>query len=384
VTTDESRGTLDIDESTAPTAPDLPAPDLPAPDLPAPDLPAPGMPAAGVLPAGVRENDVGAERHARTAQPARPAGPAMDRRVAALLRFAVSITAFTALGYLFFGFEQAPITPIVCLATGYGVALLLETIDSWAHGRRPDYAGGWRSLGVFLLPPHITALSCTILLYANSVLWPYVFAVAVGISCKYVFRFRTGGKMRHFLNPSNTGISLTLILFPWVGIAPPYHFTNWLHGTLAWLVPVGILMAGTMLNAKLTGKMPMILAWVLAFACQAVLRWAVVDQALIGALLPMTGVAFILYTNYMITDPGSTPTKRRSQIVFGVTVAVLYGILVVSGVVFGLFFALLITCVLRGVVLFAAARLAVRRRSPTVPPARSRTSERALPVRSGT
>lgn len=289
-------------------------------------------------------------------RPAPPA-PGMDKRVAALLRFAISITVFTALGYAFLGFEQAPITPFVCLATGYGMALLLETLDAWAHGRRAEYRGGWKQLGVFLLPPHITALSCTILLYANSVLWPYVFAVAIGISSKYLVRFVAGGKMRHFLNPSNTGITITLILFPWVGISPPYHFTNWLHGTLSWAIPVGILMAGTMLNTKLTGKMPMILAWVGGFMAQALLRWAFFDHSPVGALLPITGVAFILYTNYMITDPGSTPTRRRSQIVFGLTNALLYGILVVSGVSFGLFFALFITCVLRGAVLFASTRL---------------------------
>lgn len=311
-----------------------------------------------------------ADRSPSAGRAAPAAAKKVDVRVAALLRFAISITVFTILGYTVLGFEQAPITPIVCVFIGYAVALLLETVDSWAHHRRPEYAGGWRAFGVFLLPPHITALSCTILLYANSVLWPYIFAVTVGIGSKYLFRFRSGGKMRHFLNPSNTGIAVTLILFPWVGIAPPYHFTNWLHGTLAWLVPVGILMAGSMLNAKLTGKMPLILAWSGGFVAQAVLRWALFGHFLIGALLPMTGVAFVLYTNYMITDPGSTPTKRRSQIVFGLTNALLYGTLVVCGVVFGLFFSLLITCVLRGVVLFAMPRLVAWRQSrfePMVP-----------------
>ncbi|TCO59658.1 enediyne biosynthesis protein UnbU [Actinocrispum wychmicini] len=274
-----------------------------------------------------------------------------DPRVQALQRFAMSITAFNILGYTLFGFEQAPITPIVCLLVSYATALVLETVDAWAHDRAPAYAGGLRTLAIFLLPPHISGLACGMLLYGNSSLWPYVFAVVVANASKYIVRVRVNGKLRHVLNPSNTGIAVTLLLFDWVGIAPPYHFTNWLHGTLSWLIPLGILMAGTMLNAGLTKKIPLITAWVGGFVLQAVIRWLTLGDSLPGMLVPMTGVAFVLFTNYMITDPASTPVARRGQIAFGLTAAAVYGILVWQGVVFGLFFALVITCLLRGAVL---------------------------------
>ncbi|MPZ00559.1 MAG: hypothetical protein GEU97_21805 [Actinophytocola sp.] len=295
----------------------------------------------------------------------------MDKRVSALRRFAASITAFNIVGHLVLGFEQSPLTPIVALAVSYATALLFEWLDSWAHGTTPEYAGGLGNLVTFLLPPHITALACAMLLYGNASLWPYIFAVVVATATKYVVRIRVRGTLRHVLNPSNAGIAVTLVLFPWVGIAPPYHFTNAVGGVIDWLIPLGILMLGSLLNAKLTGKMPLILAWIGGFAAQAVIRWLVLDHSLVAALLPMTGVAFILYTLYMITDPGTTPRKRRNQIVFGLTTAAVYGILVVSGVVFGLFFALVITCVLRAVVLLAepwarAAATALR-------PARSAT-----------
>ncbi|GAA5115531.1 enediyne biosynthesis protein UnbU [Haloechinothrix salitolerans] len=303
-------------------------------------------------------------------QPA-PTRRPVDARVSALRRFAASITAFTILGHLVLGFEQSPLTPIVALAVSYAMALLFEWLDSWAHGTTPEYAGGLMNLSTFLLPPHITALACAMLLYGNASLWPYIFAVVVATATKYVVRIRVRGKPRHVLNPSNAGIAVTLLLFPWVGIAPPYHFTNAVGGVIDWLIPLGILMLGSLLNAKLTGKMPLILAWVGGFAAQAVIRWLVLDHSLAAALLPMTGVAFILYTLYMITDPGTTPRKPRNQIVFGLTTAAIYGILVVSGVVFGLFFALVITCVLRALVLLAEpwARALVT----TVRPARSAT-----------
>ena len=292
-----------------------------------------------------------------------------DVRVAALVRFATSITAFNILGHLLLGFEQSPITPVLCVLTSYAVALLLETLDAWAAGRRADYRGGPRAFAVFLLPPHITALACAMLLYGNASPWPYLFAVVVANGSKYLLRVPVRGRPRHVLNPSNFGIVVTLLLFPWVGIAPPYHFTNTVHGTISWLIPLGILMAGTMLNAKLTRRTPLILGWLAGFLAQAAVRWLVLDQALLGALLPLTGVAFILFTNYMITDPATTPTAWRNQVVFGVTTALVYGALVVSGVVFGLFFALVITCVLRGLVLLVAPRSAPRLGRTPVPAA---------------
>jgi hypothetical protein len=311
------------------------------------DTPSVGSPAEPVLP-----------KPAAALSAAKPAGLSPDqRRIKALQRFAISITVLNILGHTVLGFEEAPITPIAVVVTAYACAILFEWLDSWANHRTPEYAGGSRTIIEFLLPAHITGLACGMLLYANASLWPYLFAVSVASASKYVFRLRVNGRLRHVLNPSNFGIAVTLVLFPWVGIAPPYHFTNAITGALDWLLPLAILGLGTMLNAKLTGRMPLILGWVGGFIAQAVVRWLVVDQILIDALIPMTGLAFILFTNYMITDPGTTPMKPGNQVVFGVTAAAIYAVLVLSGVSFGLFFALAITCILRGLSLWALPRL---------------------------
>ncbi|MFE1101882.1 enediyne biosynthesis protein UnbU [Nocardiopsis alba] len=300
--------------------------------------------------------------------PRNTAPPGVDRRLKALRMFATSITVFTVLGHIFLGFEQSPITPIVAILFGYALDMVLETLDARAEGREPGYAGGLGKMVDYLLPTHIAGLACAMLLWGNTSLWPYLFAVAVAVSSKYLFRLRVAGRRRHFLNPSNFGIAVTLIIFPWVGIAPPYHFTNNTYGTVDWLIPLGILMAGTMLNVNLTKRWPLILAWVGGFALQAVLRWLVLDHMLLAALMPMTGVAFILFTNYMITDPGTTPSKPRNQMVFGFTTAMVYGLLVGFNIVFGLFFALVITCVLRGLVLVGAPFLPWGR-TASAPPA---------------
>ncbi|WP_285731274.1 enediyne biosynthesis protein UnbU [Nocardiopsis sp. ATB16-24] len=309
--------------------------------------------------------------------------PRPDRRVKALRMFATSITAFTVLGHLFLGFEQSPLTPVMAVLFGYALDLVLETLDARASGREAGYTGGVGRMVDYLLPTHIAGLACAMLLWGNASLWPYLFAVSVAVSSKYLFRIPVGERRRHFLNPSNFGIVATLLLFPWVGIAPPYHFTNNTTGALDWLIPLGILMAGTMLNVNLTKRWPLILGWVGGFVLQAVLRWLLLDHMLLAALLPMTGVAFILFTNYMITDPGTTPSKPRNQVVFGLTTAAVYGLLVVKGIVFGLFFALVITCVLRGAVLLCAPLVArghktVREVSGTANHRRSSTERRSV------
>jgi len=174
----------------------------------------------------------------------------------------------------------------------------------------------------------------------------------VAIGSKAIFRVKVNGKVRHFLNPSNFGISMALLLFPWVGITPPYQFTENLLGWGDWILPAAIVVTGTFLNTRFTQRMPMIGAWLGAFILQAALRSYWFDTPLLPALLPMTGVAFVLFTFYMVTDPGTTPYSLEGQILFGGSVALCYGILMVCHVVFGLFFALTLVCVCRGMWLY--------------------------------
>ncbi|SDH76400.1 NQR2, RnfD, RnfE family [Sinosporangium album] len=284
-----------------------------------------------------------------------------QKRSKALRRFAGSITLATVLGHTVLGFEQAYITPVVGVLVGLLTEFVLETVEAWAHRRPARYRGRPGETVDFFLPSYIGGLACAMLLYGNSHLMPTVLAVVVGVGSKYVFR--VNGK--HFLNPSNLGIAAVLVLFPWVSIAPPYQFTEWVSGPIDALVPLVVLVLGTMLNAKLTGKLPLILGWLAGFAAQAVLRGLFTDVSMVSALLPMTGVAFILYTNYMITDPGTTPWKPLGQVAFGVSVAAVYGLLVELHIVFGLFFALVLVCIGRGAGLAVLARY--RRAAAAVP-----------------
>jgi hypothetical protein len=281
--------------------------------------------------------------------------PGPDLRLAALRRFAVAITLLNVLGHTVFGFEQSWAQPIVAIVTAYALELVLELVDARANRRPVRFGDSPRAMVDFLLPAHITALAVSMLLYANDRLLPIAFAAAVAVASKVVLRVRVDPGTRHFLNPSNFGITVTLLLFPWVGIAPPYHFTENLHGAGDWVLPGLIVLSGSFLNARLTRKLPLILAWLGAFVAQAVIRSLVFEVPVAAGLLPMTGLAFVLYTFYMITDPATTPTGRWSQVGFGVATAAAYALLLNLHVVFGQFFGLTLVCLLRGLALHARA-----------------------------
>ncbi|MGA4844425.1 enediyne biosynthesis protein [Streptomyces sp. G45] len=264
-------------------------------------------------------------------------------------RFAISISVFNILGYTLLGFEQPWTWPLFAVATAYAVEIVLEVVAARAEGRTPRFLGnGVRGMVEFLYPAHITALALNMLTYVNDRVWVMLFGVLVAVGTKWVLRAPVRGRLRHYMNPSNFGITVILLLFPWASIAPPYHFTEYVDGALDWLIPLGIVMAGTMLNAKLTNRMWLIAAWVLGFALQAVLRGLLFGTAIPAALGVMTGVAFVLFTNYMITDPGTTPSKPVAQIAFGGGVAMAYGALTALGIAYGIFFATAGVCLIRG------------------------------------
>ena len=287
-------------------------------------------------------------------------------RLGGLRRFAVAISILNLLGHTWFGFEQAWAVPVVALAAAYATELTLEAIEAAIAGRRPRFRGGPRACIDFLLSAHISGLAVGMLLYTNERLWPVVFAACVAIGSKALIRIPAEDGTRHLMNPSNFGIAVTLLAFPWVGIAPPYQFTENLGAVGDWILPGIIVLTGSFMNWRFTRRLPLIAAWLTTFVAQGAVRAAFGDGAFLEAfrpsLVPMTGLAFVLFTFYMVTDPATTPSQPRQQIVFGAGVAGFYGLLVSLHVVFGLFFALSLTSAAFGVITVAAAR--IRRRIP--------------------
>jgi hypothetical protein len=325
-----------------------------------------------------REQTAGLTPTAPVAHP--PPTPVPDTRDLALRNFAISISVFNVFGYAVLGFEQPWLWPILSVLIGYSTEIVFELISSWARQRAPRFTGnGLRGVYVFLLPAHITALACNMLLYANDMFLPIAFAVIVGVTGKHVLQAPIAGRMRHYMNPSNFGITVTLVCFgSWISIAPPYEFTENANAFFRVMIPIVIITAGTVINATLTKRVALIVGWLGGFAIQAFLRAWVWDVALFSALGVMTGVAFVLFTNYMITDPGTTPAKPRNQFIFGSSVAMAYGVLMLFNVVYTLFFAVTVVCAVRGIGWWVAhGRHRYRERRIAAAPARPQVEAQA-------
>jgi hypothetical protein len=279
-----------------------------------------------------------------------PAAKPKDVHYIALRNFAMSISVFNIFGYTLLGFEQAWIFPISAVLIAYTTELTLATIQGWAQRRTPRYRGrGMRGVYEFLLPAHITALAVNMLIYTNDNIGPVVFGVMVGVSGKYILQAPIAGRMRHYMNPSNFGIAVTLLVFSrWVAVAQPYEFTENANTYFRVMIALIIATAGTVLNTALTKRTLLIVGWLGGFAIQAFLRHWLWDVSLFSALGVMTGVPFVLFSNYMISDPGTTPSKGRAQFMFGGSVAMVYGLLMVMNIVYTLFFATAIVCAARG------------------------------------
>lgn len=298
------------------------------------------------------------------AKPAEPAGKTSEaiatlqfyprrsalRRYFALWYFTGLLTFWNILGHTFLGFEQSHIQPLVGLAAAIGLQCLLEWIDARANGRKPRYAGSWVDFVNFLPPAIIPGLALTMLLYPNERLIPVLFGVAVAICSKVIFRAPVAdGKTQHIFNPSNLAIVITLLLFPSIGVAPPYHFTENLTGMWHWALPAIVLATGLIVHGLFTGRLTLVLTWLLAFIIQGQLRRLYFGTSWIVPLTPMTSAAFMVFTLYMIPDPATTPVKPLRQALFGIAIAVTYGALLVNHMVYGLFIALAIVCGLRGI-----------------------------------
>jgi hypothetical protein len=275
-------------------------------------------------------------------------------RLFALWYFTTLMIVWNVVGHTVLGFEQSWATPIVAIVTAVAVSILLDWVDARAKNRELRFTG---SIGQFLnfLPASlIPGFACAMLLYANERLWPVVFAVVLSIGSKLLLRAPVGnGHTQHIFNPSNLGVATTLVLFPEVGFAPPYHFTENITGLWDWAVPMIVLMTGIIIHALFTGRLPLVGAWVGGFILQGVVRANLFGTPFFVPLMPMTSAAFIIFTLYMIPDPATTPLKPLRQVFFGFGVAVVYAILQVLHLVFGLFFALLIVCAIRGLSLHA-------------------------------
>lgn len=281
-------------------------------------------------------------------------GKARDPRIG-LRTSATLATVFTILGHTVLGFEQPLSQLFVALVTGYSCALFFEWVDARANGCTPGYAGGGiRKLVDFLLSAHMTSITLSFLLYFNQRLWAMALAVALAIGSKYVLRVRQNGRLQHFMNPSNFGIAVVLLTYQWSGVLP-WGYTIRIHGALDWLLPLAIVMLGIRLNLLFTGRLPSVVAYLGTFIALGAGRAWLHHSLVVAELVVLTGIPMVLFTLYMITDPQTSPSRLRSQILFGGGIAFAYSVLLMLHVQYTMFYSVTVICAIRGIWLFAAS-----------------------------
>jgi enediyne biosynthesis protein E5 len=114
-------------------------------------------------------------------------------------------------------------------------------------------------------------------------------------------------------------------------------------------------MLGTRLNLLFTGRIPTVLSWLGTFLVLAVIRaWFIQKTPIAAQLVVLTGIPLVLFTFYMITDPQTSPSRIRSQILFGGGIALAYSVLLLARVQYTMFYAVTAICALRGLWLAAS------------------------------
>jgi hypothetical protein len=277
-------------------------------------------------------------------------------RIFALFYFSTLIVLWILAGHFILGFEQSLLQPAVSVLAAIITTFVLEYISSSVNETNPRYSSGTLlDKIVFVLPAIIPGCAVGMLIYPNEVLWPMIFASALSISSKVLVRVPVdnAGHTQHLFNPSNFGITFTLLAFPWIGLAPPYHFTSNIDGIWHYLLPAFVLITGIIVHSLFTGRLPLIASWITGFIIHGLWRAYYFNTPWQVSLIPMTSAAFILFTLYMIPDPATTPRSKLSQIIFGFSVAFIYGLLLYFNMVFGLFLSLFIVCLIRGLFLYS-------------------------------
>jgi enediyne biosynthesis protein E5 len=226
------------------------------------------------------------------------------------------ITCILAAGQLSFGFLES----YSRTALAIGIALVTElVIGRLFWGQWPHLASAYVSgisVGILVRSPYF---------------WPYALCSAISITSKYVLRV----KGRHIWNPSNFGIAAMLFLAPATVASLSIQFGN----SIGPMIVIWTL--GAIIIARLK-RLHICVTYVLSFLAFGVLRSLITGHPLAAEIAPITGPMYQLFTFFMITDPKTTVSSRKGQMVVAFLVALVEAIFRLFQNVHAPYFALFI------------------------------------------
>ncbi len=252
---------------------------------------------------------------------------------------ALAQTLWTILGQTTYYFNRDPVQ----LTAAIGTALVLDFLLMIFVRRQVTIP----------LSAYLTGLSIGILLESYD--WRvFVVASAWGILSKYLIR----DSKRHFFNPSNFGLVTVLLLCPFSATIAPG--SQW---GADYRVALVIIALGLMMMKRLK-RLELALAWMGGYVLMAFGRMALGQGGMVFALGPMTGAEFALFTFVMLPDPKASPPTPRGRILWGLSIAVLDGIMRYMEIRYSMFYSLFIHTAMLPVYHWIAAKSGIEENSP--------------------
>jgi Na+-transporting NADH:ubiquinone oxidoreductase subunit NqrB len=140
--------------------------------------------------------------------------------------------------------------------------------------------------------------------------WPFALCAIISIASKYVFRVDN----RHIWNPSNFGIAAMLFLASDTVASLSIQWGNSLGAMVV------IWMLGSFIISRLK-RFHICATYVVSFLAFAAVRSAITGHSYWAEVAPITGPMYQLFTFFMITDPRTTVSGRKPQMVVAFLVA---------------------------------------------------------------
>lgn len=222
-------------------------------------------------------------------------GSTLDPRYLIAFLITLVLVAAQLRYHMFGGYDRLALALAVCLAT--------EALLSWFD----------RGKIVNLLSAYISGLSLTLLIKPQGgALWPFVLGGFLAISSKYVLRYRDN----HLWNPTNLAITALLLAAPERVSVLSHQFGNDVATNLV------IWIFGLVVAARV-GVLHITLTYVASFLLLNGLRAALLGQALLPEIAPITGPMYQLFVFFMITDPRTIVRGRRRQMAVVVLIALM-------------------------------------------------------------
>ena len=208
---------------------------------------------------------------------------------------------YLVLGLTVLGFNRSPEQALITTTLCCGIDFLLTRI----------FSGKW----VVPLSAFITSLSLSFLLNFSHESWMIVLPVLLAIGSKYVLRLN--GK--HFFNPALFGVAGSLLLSRDLITAAPAYQWNGIGAMSAFIVMLGLMFVIPKVNRHW-----LVLSFLGTFTIQTALRAFIMRHHLPFETLffgTLSSPSFFIFTFFMITDPATSPPKKKDQIIVGVSIA---------------------------------------------------------------